>query len=126
MDNINALPAGYVLESDKMSYRIERVLGHGGFGITYLAWAMVNVVIPFRYDNARWFSEGLAAVKQNDTWGFVDKSGNVVIPFKYDDAYSFKNGVVEVMYNGRWMEMKIGKEGKSLTELDLFLSDLNL
>ena len=32
-DHVHALPAGYLLNE----YRIEKVLGHGGFGITYLA-----------------------------------------------------------------------------------------
>ena len=33
-DYANALPPGFMLEE----YRIERVLGTGGFGITYYAW----------------------------------------------------------------------------------------
>ena len=33
-DYANALPPGFMLEE----YRIERVLGAGGFGITYYAW----------------------------------------------------------------------------------------
>lgn len=35
--NPNALPAGAILNSGKQTYRIVRVLGSGGFGITYLA-----------------------------------------------------------------------------------------
>lgn len=49
-----------------------------------------ETVIPFEYDDARNFTEnGLAAVKQNGKWGYIDKAGNVVIPFKYDNAYDF-------------------------------------
>lgn len=33
----NTLPAGYTLKSNKYNYKIEKVLGQGAFGITYLA-----------------------------------------------------------------------------------------
>ena len=35
----NALPLGYILQGTYASYQIGGVLGAGGFGITYLAWA---------------------------------------------------------------------------------------
>src|SRR6185369_3957252 len=36
------------------------------------------------YQNAAFFSQGLAAVQKNDKWGYIDTVGNVVIPFKFD------------------------------------------
>lgn len=41
--NNNILQPGHLLRSPNYSYRIERVLGVGGFGITYLASATVKV-----------------------------------------------------------------------------------
>lgn len=41
--NNNILQPGHILKSPNYSYRIERVLGVGGFGITYLASAIVKV-----------------------------------------------------------------------------------
>ena len=38
IEHRNALPAGYELEG----FRIEGVLGHGGFGITYRATDLIN------------------------------------------------------------------------------------
>ena len=32
------------------------------------------------------FSKGLASVKLNGKWGFIDKTDKVVIPIKYDNA----------------------------------------
>jgi serine/threonine protein kinase len=39
----NTLPIGYVLKSQNNTYRIDAVLGRGGFGITYLASAKISV-----------------------------------------------------------------------------------
>ncbi|MDR0895750.1 MAG: serine/threonine protein kinase [Prevotellaceae bacterium] len=39
----NRLPSGYLLQSQSYTYRIESVLGSGGFGITYLATAKIKV-----------------------------------------------------------------------------------
>lgn len=39
----NVLPKGHLLKSPNYSYRIEKVLGCGGFGITYLASANIKV-----------------------------------------------------------------------------------
>ena len=43
MDIDNALPAGSVLHGTSHTYRIEKVLGQGSFGITYLATTQVKV-----------------------------------------------------------------------------------
>lgn len=43
-----ALPAGTILNSPELSYRVEEILGSGGFGITYKVSANVmhkNILI---------------------------------------------------------------------------------
>ena len=55
-----------------------------------------------RYDYAGYFFEGLALVKRNDKWGFIDKTGREVIPCKYDGADAFSNGLAAVCLNGKW------------------------
>ncbi|MBR5028815.1 MAG: WG repeat-containing protein [Bacteroidales bacterium] len=47
-------------------------------------------------DNCESFSEGLARVKKNRKWGFIDKCGKVVVPLEYDDAYNFSEGLAVV------------------------------
>ena len=55
-----------------------------------------QLVIPLIYQDARKFSEGLAAVKKNGKWGFINKSGTMVIPAVYDFAGSFSRDLAEV------------------------------
>lgn len=45
-----------------------------------------------RYEAAQPFSEGLAAVRQNGKWGYIDTDGKQVIPCQYDLAYEFNEG----------------------------------
>ena len=66
-----------------------------------LKWGFVDKnsrkeVIPFKYDDAREFSEGLAAVKLKDKWGFIDEIGEVIIPFNYLDVGKFSEGLARV------------------------------
>ena len=61
-----------------------------------------RVVIPAKYDDVMYFSEGLASVKINGKWGVIDKSGTIVIPAKYDDAGDFSEGLAVVKINGKW------------------------
>lgn len=51
-----------------------------------------NVVIAPKYEDAGWFSEGLAAVKVGNKWGYINKAGKLVIPAKYTVAKSFRRG----------------------------------
>jgi KWG repeat domain protein len=54
----------------------------------------------FEYDDAKQFSEGLAAVKKNNRWGFINKDNfpHLVIPLKYLEADSFKDGRARVKH----------------------------
>lgn len=48
------------------------------------------------------FSEGLAAVKIDQKWGFIDKTGATVIKPQYDDAWPFCDGLAKISLNGKW------------------------
>ena len=74
-----------------------------------------NVVIPFKYDKAYDFSEGLAGVKLKGKWGFIDKSGKEVVPIKYGDVWAFEEGLAGVKLKGKWGF--IDKSGKEVVPL---------
>jgi len=72
-------------------------------------------IVPCKYDDGEDFSEGLAAVKLNGKWGFIDTTGKEVIPLKYDYAYYFREGLACVILNGKYGFIdKTGKEVISL------------
>jgi hypothetical protein len=52
--------------------------------------------IPASYEDAYHFCGGLAAVKLNGLWGFVDYEGEFVIQPKFLYAESFEDGIAEV------------------------------
>lgn len=63
------------------------------------------------YDLAYSFSEGLASVRLNDKWGFIDKTGKEIISMKYDDVYNFSENLALVKLNYKWgLIDKTGKE----------------
>ncbi|MDN5479682.1 MAG: WG repeat-containing protein, partial [Chryseobacterium sp.] len=48
------------------------------------------------------FSEGLAPVKKNGKWGFIDYQANLVIPIQYDEVDCFRpSGLCAVTKNGK-------------------------
>lgn len=58
-------------------------------------------VIPFNYNDARNFTEGLAAVEINFKWGFIDKAGKIIIPLQYVQTWSFSEGLAQVRLNNK-------------------------
>lgn len=74
----------------------------------------VEVVSP-KYDDANQYSEGMAAVKLNGKWGYIDVTGKEVIAFKYDIAASFYDGMAKVKLNGKCGY--IDKSGKDVIPL---------
>jgi len=60
-----------------------------------------KVVIPFQYDHATPFSGGLALVKKEGKFGYIDANGKQVIPFQFDYATPFANGRATVKKDGK-------------------------
>lgn len=63
------------------------------------------------FEDARPFSDGgLAAVKKDGYWGFIDMQGNVVIPYYYDDALSFGQHLAAVRIDDFWGYVSVSGE----------------
>ena len=74
-----------------------------------------KVVISLKYDWAGSFSEGLAPVRLNGKYGYINKSGKLVLPLKYEDAWDFSEGLAPVELSGMWGY--INKSGKLVIPL---------
>lgn len=55
-----------------------------------------KVVIPLRFDEARWFSEGLAPIRIGSDWGYIDTNGKIIINPSFFSASGFSDGIAEV------------------------------
>jgi WG containing repeat len=85
--------------------------------ISFLALAVLtyghnrNIIAP-KYQEVSWFSQGMAGVKINDKWGFIDNKGILVIQPKYQQVDLFgTNGLSRVVLNDKWGVIdKTGKE----------------
>ena len=80
-----------------------------------------ELVIPLQYTDARFYSEGLVAVCQDEKWGYIDKKGNIVLAFQYDSANDFKNGKAVVEVDERFLA--IDRQGNILEELEDYWED---
>ena len=57
------------------------------------------------------YYEGLAMVRLDKKYGFIDKTGKEVIPIKYDDVEEFSENLAKVKLNGKYGFIdRIGKE----------------
>ena len=61
-----------------------------------------NICIPFVYDFAYNFSDGMAMVNSNDHWGVINHDGKLIVPFIYDEVKSYAEGYAAVKKNGKW------------------------
>lgn len=89
----------------------------GKEGQVYLYVDGAQVAGP--YQDALPFSDGWAAVKKNEKWGFIDTAGNVQIDFQFDDALSFGQHLAAVEVDGKWGY--VSKYGEIVIE-PIFLS----
>lgn len=94
-------------------------------------WGFVDdnnvTMITYSFDEVRPFSEGLAGVRIDNEWGFVNLGGELVIPFRFDKSGvsvgdSYKDQPAFVFTRGKaWIgnlkngaKMCIDKEGSSV------------
>ena len=56
-------------------------------------WGFINAAFEdatvFDFEDVKSFSNGMAAVKQNDRWGFINTENNLVIDPQFENAFSF-------------------------------------
>jgi len=100
------------------SYRFKR---HGLFGYADEDW---HEVIPPQFEDAGYFSDGLAYIKHNGQYGYIDKTGHIVIKPQWDEAENFKSGMAKVhrIKDGEKQYAYIDKLGNVLTETYCFSS----
>ena len=55
-----------------------------------------QVVINPSFDDARWFSDGLAEVRLGGQWGYIDKQGQTVINLQFKGTREFSEGLAAV------------------------------
>jgi hypothetical protein len=58
-----------------------------------------DLVIDYKYSDAKSFSNGLAAVCIGDSWKYIDDKDNVIIDLEIEDAQPFHNGVAQIYLN---------------------------
>lgn len=71
------------------------------------------MVIKPQFTEAYSFQDGLAGVKKNGKWGYINQKGELVISYKYPDIFSFENGVA-VVENNDFFYGAINKSGKTV------------
>jgi len=87
---------------------------------TALAAKTYIEVIPPTFEDAHSFFEGLAGVKLNGKWGYIDKTGKVVIEYKYDWVGWFIDGetVAGIGEGDDGTTYAINKAGEVLYEVE--------
>lgn len=80
-----------------------------------------EVLIPFRYEIANIFHEGIACVKLNGKYGFINMNNEVVVPFQYDYAGKVSDGMARVKKNGMWTFLNVSTQ----TEMSLQFNEAN-
>ncbi|REK77669.1 WG repeat-containing protein [Paenibacillus paeoniae] len=91
----------------------------GGFMPAIVQAEAISYRIAPQYDSGAPFEDGLAAVKKDNKWGYIDGAGNPVTSFKYDFAHAYNDGLAVVgVKNGSTAKFGIiDRTGKELTGL---------
>lgn len=75
-----------------------------------------DLKIPRSFEDAQDFANGLAAVKIDGKWGFIDKTGLIIIKPEYDWVeYDFHSQYALVLKNGEFMN--IDRQGNCILKI---------
>ncbi len=63
-----------------------------------------KLIVPCKYDYVGDFVNGIAPIKRNELWGFINETGKEVISPKFEEAKQFGTSVelAPVMKGGKW------------------------
>ena len=90
-------------------FRDRRAIVHDEARRTFVIDREGREVFESRWDEIRSFSEGRAAVKKDDRWGFVDRDGRTIVEPQYDGVWDFAEGLAGFSIGGK--EVPFGKSG---------------
>lgn len=61
-----------------------------------------EIIIKAKFEESYNFKEGLAIVKLNNKYGFIDLTGKEIVEIKYELIYPFVDNITAVKYNNKW------------------------
>ena len=61
-----------------------------------------QVVVPFKYDELRFFGDSYAYVRMDRKWGVIELSGREIVPAKYDKIYKFEDHYLKVCVGDKY------------------------
>jgi hypothetical protein len=67
--------------------------------VSFPSWKWV---IEPQFDVASSFYEGLASIRKDGRWGFIDKTGVIVIEPEFDGVKNFSDGMAAIKLKGKW------------------------
>lgn len=85
------------------------------FGVMFIPAIMVGqndsggIENGFVFEEAGGFYEGIAKVKLNGKWGFINSKGELIVPFQHDKYPKFEDGYARIKQNGK--HGLVNKEG---------------
>ena len=55
-----------------------------------------------KFDEVKAFHDGIAGVKKNGKWSYVNQEGKMLTPFQFDEVEDFSEGFGRVKKYGKW------------------------
>lgn len=86
-----------------------------------------QVLTGFMFQDYKWFSYGVSAVKKDGKWGYMDNNANMAIWYQYDYADSFKYGIAPVRSGNEsyFIDKQGNKVGNLTFEQTRIFDDIN-